>query len=61
MLDNTEPKPGNINSMWEQTNAVYVKTSKAYLGHKNRARKDWISEDTWQTIGHRQAPKESIQ
>ena len=32
MLDNTEPKSDDINSMWEQTKAAYVETSEACLG-----------------------------
>ncbi len=60
MLDNTEPKSGDINSMWEQTKAVNVKTSEACLGYKNKEKKDWTSEDTWQTVGHRRALKKQI-
>ena len=32
MLDHTEPKSDDINTMWEQTKAAYVKTGDACLG-----------------------------
>ena len=33
---------------------------KLALGYKKKEKKDWISEDTWQTIGHRRALKKQI-
>lgn len=43
MFDDREEKTDNINSMWEQTKAAYLKTSETCLGYKNKEKKDWSS------------------
>ena len=55
MLDHTESESDDINTMWEQTKAAYVKTSEACPGYKHKKKKEWISDDTWQTVENRRA------
>lgn len=60
MLDHTEPKSDDINTMWEQTKTTYVKTSEACLGYKHKEKKEWLSDDTWQTVENRRALKKKV-
>ena len=60
MLDHTEPKSDDINTMWEQTKLAYVKTSETCLGYKHKEKKEWISNDTWQIVENRRALKKKV-
>ena len=39
-----------INTVWEQIGVAYTRTSAAYLGRRQKRRKEWITADTWQAI-----------
>ena len=52
--------PNDINSLWEQIKGAYTQTSKAYLGHRQRKRKEWLTADTWQAIERRRAMKKKV-
>ena len=55
MMDHTDPRPDDINTMWEQTKAAYVKSNESCLGYKHNKKKEWISEDAWNFIECRRA------
>ena len=46
-----------INTVWEQIGVAYTRTSAAYLGRRQKRRKEWITADTWQAIESRRALK----
>lgn len=56
----TEPNANDINTVWEQTKIAYVKTSEACLGFKQKTKKEWMTEDTWQIIEDRRKLKKQI-
>ena len=57
MLKNIQHTPGKSDNdtIWEQIGVAYTQTSEACLGHRQKKRKKWITEDTWQAIGSRRA------
>lgn len=50
----TQPEADEVNTKWESVKTAYLKTC---LGTKQKERKEWITEDTWQTIERRRAVK----
>ena len=51
--DQTQEGSGDINAKWQQLKIAYEQTCKACLGTKQRKRKEWITEDSWQAIENR--------
>ena len=47
----------DINSLCEDVQRAFVDTSKLVLGHRNKTRKEWISDTTWELIGQRKTAK----
>ena len=50
----------DINTKWQQLKIAYEQTCKAFLGTKQRKRKEWISEDSWQAIEKRRILKMKV-
>ena len=58
--DQTQEGSGDINAKWQQLKIAYEQTCKACLGTKQRKRKEWITEDTWQAIENRRTLKKKV-
>lgn len=50
----------DINTKWQQLKIACEQTCKAFLGTKQRKRKEWISEDSWQAIEKRRILKMKV-
>ncbi|KAM9354321.1 uncharacterized protein KZ484_012474 isoform 1-T2 [Pholidichthys leucotaenia] len=51
---------GDINTLSNAVQKLFLDTSKEVLGHRKRERKEWISENTWQLIEERRATKQRM-
>ncbi|CAG2206050.1 unnamed protein product [Mytilus edulis] len=47
----------NITEIWDNIKDIYTKTAEKVLGLKNRKRKQWLSDKTWENIKERKAIK----
>jgi hypothetical protein len=59
-VDQMQGDSGDINAKWQQFKTAYEQTCKACLGTKQRKRKEWITEDTWQAIENRRTLKKKV-
>ncbi|XP_055518546.1 craniofacial development protein 2-like [Leucoraja erinacea] len=50
----------DINTVWVQTKIAYVKTREACQGFKQKTKRGWMTEDTWQIIENRRKLKKQI-
>ncbi|CAC5406583.1 unnamed protein product [Mytilus coruscus] len=55
--DNNENMGDNITEIWDNIKDIYTKTAEKVLGLKNRKRKQWLSDKTWENIKERKAIK----
>ena len=55
--DNNENMGENITEIWDNIKDIYTKTAEKVLGLKNRKRKQWLSDKTWENIKERKAIK----
>ncbi|CAG2216624.1 unnamed protein product [Mytilus edulis] len=58
--DNNENMGENITEIWDNIKDIYTKTAEKVLGLKNRKRKQWLSDKTWENIKERKAIKIKI-
>ncbi|CAC5361971.1 unnamed protein product [Mytilus coruscus] len=55
--DNNENMGENITEIWDNINDIYTKTAEKVLSLKNRKRKQWLPDKTWENIKERKAIK----
>lgn len=60
MQQDTDTVTDEINTKWEQAKQTYLETSKKCLGFKQKDRKEWITDDTWQAIDIRKGAKKKV-
>ena len=58
--DQIQEGSGDINAKWQQLKIVYEQTCNACLGTKQRRRREWITEVTWQAIENRRTLKKKV-
>ena len=56
----TDIDKDEIDTRWEETKQVYLKTSETCLGFRKKDRKEWISDDTWRAIEARRGVKKQF-
>ena len=57
ILEDTTDEEHEVESTWKIIKDNYNKTAEEVLGYRNRDRKDWISDQTWQKIEDRKKIK----
>ena len=48
----------DINTKYQKVKEIFIETSKVTIGHKQRKRKEWISDETWRLIEERRMKKQ---
>ncbi|XP_041453625.1 uncharacterized protein LOC121406821 [Lytechinus variegatus] len=56
-LEETQTEQDKINEEWQRVKTAYQKSSETCQGKKKRERKEWMTEDTWQTVVKRREAK----
>ena len=60
MADYCPTHADDINCKWEQVTTAFLKTTETWLSTNQKEQKEWITEDTWQTIEERRMIKKHV-
>nr|XP_054755300.1 craniofacial development protein 2-like [Lytechinus pictus] len=58
--EETQTEQDKFNEEWQRVKTAYQKSSETCLGTKKRERKEWMTEDTWQTVVKRREAKKTL-
>jgi hypothetical protein len=56
-LQRTEDQKKDIEDFWNEGKSVLIKTTEEVIGYREKGRKEWMSNETWNTIKQRREEK----
>ena len=59
-MEEEEENTGTVDASWLKLETVYKEASKKHLGYKERKKKEWIQEDTWDAMEERRNAKKKV-